>query len=114
MDKNIEEPEQPEQIEWKNFFSYLQSPQGHELASRIVALIEEIKKATLDRSAEHSKLNVQLEHRDKRNLLILQSAVFGIAIIAASLLTYCDKFNSTIAILFGTLVGYFFGRKTTL
>jgi len=109
--QNNAETIEPE--EWSPFFDYLQSAQGHELASRIVTLIEEVKKATLDRSAEQGKINMELTHRERRNSLILQGVVFGIAIIAASFLTYFDKFNSTIAVLFGTLVGYFFGRKTT-
>lgn len=109
--KKVEKP--LESDDWSPFIEYLKSPQGHELASRIVTIIEEVKKATLDRSAEQSKLNVEFTHRHRRNLLILQSTVLGVAILAASLLTYYDKFDSTVAILFGTLVGYFFGRKTT-
>jgi len=40
--------------DWESFFEYLRSDKGHELATRIVSLFEEIKKATLDRSAEQS------------------------------------------------------------
>lgn len=98
--------------EFSSFFNYLQSQQGHEIASRIVTLFEEVKKATLDKSVEQSKLNIGLTHRVRKYLIILRGSVFAIVIIAASVLTYLGKFDSTLAVLFGTLVGYFFGKKT--
>jgi len=109
-----DEEEKIKSEEFPPLLEYLKSPQGHELASRIVTLIEEIKKVTLDKSAEQSKLNMELTHRDRRNLIISQGVVFVITIIAASILTYFDKFNSTIGFLFGTLVGYFFGRRNEI
>jgi len=93
--------------DWSPFIDYLRSPEGHQIASRVVGLIEEIKKATLDKGA----IQFQLDHKQKINLYFLQGAVFAIAIISASTLTYYDKFNSPMALLFGTMVGYFFGRR---
>jgi hypothetical protein len=115
MTKNnhVERQSDKEEIEPEPFplLEYLKSPQGHELASRIVTLIEEIKKVTLDKGAEQTKLSIELTNRYRRNLIILQGAVFVIAILSASILSYYDKFNTALGILFGTLVGYFFGRE---
>ena len=101
-------------------YNYLQSERGHEIASTIVKLVEGIKKSTLDRSAEQSKIDAELSklkeehlHSDRQRLLLLQIIVFVIAIIATGFLTYVGKFEPAIAVLFGTLVGYFFGRKTS-
>jgi hypothetical protein len=97
--------------EWTPFWEYLKSPQGHEVASRVLALFEEIKKATLDKSAEQGRLQAELSHRQGRNLLVLQEVVFGTVVLAVSGLTYVGKFEPALGVLLGTLVGYFFGRR---
>lgn len=51
---------------------YLQSDKGHELASRVVGLVEEVKKATLDKNVEQSKSNLEMEHKHRTQLLWLQ------------------------------------------
>lgn len=111
MSKTQEEKNKKEIAEPSPFFEYLRSEQGHELVSRIVAIIEDVKKATLDRGAEQAKLDLEFARQHRRNLLIQQSVIFGMSIIVASLLTYYDKFNSTVGVFFGTLVGYFLARK---
>ncbi len=100
--------------------NYLQSENGHEIAKQVVELIKGIKHSTLDRNvdldkvnAEQAKLQMELLHKHYGRLLTLQTIVFTLAIVAASILTYVGKFESPVAILFGTLVGYFFGRKTS-
>jgi hypothetical protein len=100
--------------------NYLQSENGHEIAKQVVELIKGIKHSTLDRNveldkvnAEQTRLRVELMHKHYGRLLTLQTIVFALAIVAASILTYVGKFESPVAILFGTLVGYFFGRKTS-
>jgi hypothetical protein len=104
--KERKKPEEPSPL-----FEYLKSEKGHELVSRIVAIIEDVKKVTLDRGAERAKLDLEFARQHRRNLLIQQSVIFGMSIVAASLLTYYDKFNSTIGVFFGTLVGYFLARR---
>jgi hypothetical protein len=100
--------------------NYLQSKNGHEIATQVIGLVKEIKHSTLDRKvevdkviAEQTRLQVELMHKHYGRLLTLQTIVFALAIVAASFLTYVGKFESPVAILFGTLVGYFFGRKTS-
>lgn len=101
-------------------FNYLQSTNGHEIAKQVVDLIKGVKHSTLDRNveldkvnAEQSRLQTELMHKHYRRLLTLQTIVFTLAIVAASFLTFVGKFESPVAILFGTLVGYFFGRRTS-
>jgi len=121
-----EEPEEPDEDEIINpsasllIHNYLQSENGHEIAKQVVELIKGIKQSTLDKNveldkvnAEQARLQMELMHRHYRRLLTLQTVVFTLAIVAASFLTYVGKFESPVAILFGTLVGYFFGRKTS-
>lgn len=101
-------------------YGYLQSDKGHEIATQVINLIQDVKKSTLDRNAEQSKLeaeqaklNAELIHKFRRNLLTSQSIVFTVVISATVILTYIGKFDPSIAVLFGTLVGYFFGRRAS-
>ena len=80
---------------------YLKTEKGHELASRVVQIIEGIQQATLATNSKH----VVFELWFKVITVVL-------VVIAASLLTWADKFNPTMGILFGTLVGYVFGKKS--
>ncbi len=82
------------------FLAYLESDKGHELASRILKIIEDIKKATLETTTSHAKF-------EKR----LQVTIILTVVLASSILTYVGKFDSTVGVLFGTLVGYLFGKK---
>lgn len=95
----------------KDFKKAMKSSQGHEIATRVIAIIEEIKKNTIDIHTEQSKLDKELEHRLKARHQWLQGIVFVVAILAVSILTYLGKFDSTLGLLFGTLVGFFFGKK---
>lgn len=93
------------------FWDYLHSPNGHEVFTRIIALIEDIKKSTLDKNTELSKITIANNHRQIWILFVVQGCVFISVVIAASLLAYFDKLTPALSILFGTLVGYFFGKK---
>ena len=100
--------------------NYLQSANGHEIAKQVVELIKGIKQSTLDRNVEQDKVNaeqtrlrIELSHKHYGRLLTSQIVVFTLAIVSATFLTYIGKFESPVAILLGTLVGYFFGKKTS-
>jgi len=100
--------------------NYLQSEKGHEIAKQVLDLIKDIKRSTLDRNVEQDKANAEQArlreerlHRFYGWVLVSQNIVFALTIVTASILTYMGKFDSTLAVLFGTLVGYFFGRKTS-
>ncbi|ALE39110.1 hypothetical protein KQY10_01570 [Leptospira interrogans] len=103
--KNLEE------IEYNSLIDYLTSQPGHEVATRIISLFEEIKKSTLDKNVEMAKINVGNHHKQRTYLIIQQTIVFVTIVISSICLAINDKFTPTIGILFGTLIGYFFGKK---
>ncbi len=103
--ENIQEPEVLGPEEEKNtqpdpFFEYLKSDKGHEILSRTIKIFEDIKIATLEKSTSHAKFEKWI-----------QGLIVIIVIVATSILTYLGKFDSSIGVLFGTLVGYLFGKK---
>lgn len=93
------------------FFDYLKSDQGKELAGRIVTLFEEIKKATLDKNARIAEKNVDNIHSFNTRFQIIQAIVYIVVILASGTLAYLDKFSPAVGLLFGTIIGYFFGRR---
>jgi hypothetical protein len=93
--------QEDEEVDTSPFFTYLQSPQGHEITKSVVEIIQDIKKAALSQSAGQAKLEKYL-----------QLGIVVTVIIAASVLAGMGKLESTISVLFGTLVGYVFGRKS--
>jgi len=105
-----ESQEEFEEAPYPPFLDYLQSKEGHELASRILSIIEDIKKATIESSAELHKRDSEYNHKIQRLWLCLQSAVFGTTIVVAALLAWHGKLDATVAALMGTLFGYFLGR----
>jgi hypothetical protein len=104
--------EEPQESEYPPLLEYLQSKEGHELASRIVSIIEDVKKATIERSAEQQKLNAEFQHTTVRIWLLVQAGVFIVTIGVAAFLVWHDKLNPTIAAFMGTLVGYFLARPS--
>ena len=82
------------------FIEYLQSENGHQIASRIVGLIEDVKKAALDKNFSHAKFNRWME---AAVIIVVVGAVVGLSVI--------DKLNPTVGVLLGSVVGYFFGRN---
>jgi hypothetical protein len=89
-----------ESNDWEPFFDYLKSANGHEVTTRILKIVEDIKKAALDKSASHAIFEKWL-----------QAIIIVIVIVATSTLSYLGKFETSVGVLFGTLVGYIFGRK---
>jgi hypothetical protein len=107
-----EPDEEAEGVEYPPLLDYLQSKEGHELASRILAIFEDIKKATIDRAAEQHKLTVQSQHKVTVEGQRLVFLVFIITIGAAALLAWHGKLDATLAAFMGTVLGYLFGRST--
>ena len=95
-DESLEE--QPSDLQ--PVLNYLQSPQGHEIASRLLKVIEDVKKSTLEKTTSHAIFEKWL-----------QAGIIFIVVFAASLLSYLGKFDTSLGVLFGTLVGYIFGKK---
>lgn len=84
----------------QTILGYLQSPQGHELTSRLLAVVEDIKKSTLEKNSSHAAFEKWL-----------QAGIIFLVVSASSILAYIGKFDASLGVLFGTLVGYIFGKK---
>ena len=105
MSKNEVTPVDDEQLEdepsdLQPILNYLQSPQGHEIASRLLKVIEDVKKSTLEKTTSHAIFEKWL-----------QAGIIFIVVVSASFLSYLGKFDTSLGVLFGTLVGYIFGKK---
>lgn len=89
-----------EKVDLQPFLNYLQSPQGHEIASRVLSVVEDVKKATLEKTTSHAVFEKWL-----------QAAIIAMVVFSSALLSYLGKFDTSVGVLFGTLVGYIFGKK---
>jgi len=99
-----------EEAPYPPLLEYLQSKEGHELASRIVAILEDVKKATIESATETHKRDSEFQHRIQKLWLCIQSGVFALTILIAAVLAWHGKLDSTVSVLMGTLFGYFLGR----
>lgn len=89
-----------EKSDFAPLLDYLRSPQGHEMASRVVGVIEDVKKATVDKSFSHAKFNRWIE-----------AGVIAVVVLSVGGLSLFDKLNPTVGVLLGSVVGYFFGKN---
>jgi len=89
-----------EETDFQPLFNYLQSQQGHEIATRLLSVVEDVKKSTLEKTTSHAAFEKWL-----------QAGIIFIVVVAASFLSYLGKFDTSLGVLFGTLVGYIFGKK---
>lgn len=64
-------------------------------------IVQDVKKAALNHTSGQAKLEK-----------LLQIGIVFTIIVAASTLAALDKLSTPVGILFGTLVGYVFGRKS--
>jgi hypothetical protein len=103
-------PQASEEVEYPPLFDYLQTKEGHELASRIVALIEALQKATTEAGADQKKREIEFQHSTMRIWMYLQAAAITAIIITAAALAWHGKLDATVATLMATLFGYFLGR----
>src|SRR3989442_14578960 len=94
-DDDVSEPTGAELL-----IEYLQSERGHQIADRLVSLFE--KKVSL--TAEKT-------YKFHTQVLLTQVVVFIVTLGVLTFLSYRAKVDPTLALLIGTLVGYFFGRR---
>lgn len=92
--------EEDQEVDFSPFIDYLKSPQGHDIASRVVGIIEDVKKATIDKNYSHAMFNRWLE---AAVIVVVVGAVVGLSVV--------DKLNPTVGVLLGSVVGYFFGKN---
>jgi hypothetical protein len=65
-----------------------------------LSVVEDVKKSTLEKTTSHAVFEKWL-----------QAGIIFVVVVAASLLSYLGKFDTSLGVLFGTLVGYIFGKK---
>jgi hypothetical protein len=79
---------------------YLQSKQGHKIADRLVTLFESKQKQAIEQG-----------YKFQTRVLFAQLTVFIVTLGVLTFLSYRAKVDPTLALLIGTLVGYFFGKR---
>ena len=92
--------DEDDSIDFTSFWEYVQSEKGHEVVQRIVGMIDDVKKATLAHHGSYAKLDKVLQY----------VLVIGV-VVASAWLSVVDKFSTPVGVMFGTLVGYAFGRR---
>lgn len=97
LDNNVQSTEE---LDLSPFLNYLQTKQGHEISSRVLKIFEDIKKSALDHRSKHSITEKWI-----------QAGIILAVIVSSSLLAHFGKFDSSMGVLYGTLVGYLFGKK---
>ena len=105
-----DQPNGGDEENYPPFLDYLQTKQGHELASRVVSLIEALQKATTEAGAEQKKREIEFQHNTTRLWMKLQAGAIVAIIISAVALAWHGKLDATVATLMATLFGYFLGR----
>jgi hypothetical protein len=93
-----------------SLFDYLSSERGNEVAKAVLKLLAEVKNVALDAGLQEKRATLEFQRQVRRELWIVQLIVFTSSLGLVGVLTYVDKFNSAVAVLLGTLVGYFFGK----
>jgi hypothetical protein len=106
-DEELQEEELPDS---SNLFDYLVTKNGNEVAKEVLKLLSEVKNVTLDASLQEKKAAIEFQRHIRREQSIVQLIVFTLSLVLVSVLTIYGKFDSGIAVLLGTLVGYFFGK----
>ena len=79
---------------------YLQTEQGHSIADRLVTLYEKKQQQTIEKG-----------YKFQTRVLFAQITVFVVTLGVLTFLSYRGKVDPTLALLIGTLVGYFFGKR---
>jgi hypothetical protein len=109
-DEKFEDEEQ-EPEDSSNIFDYLKSENGNAIAKQVLTLLGEIKNVTLDSSVQEKKHLLEYQRHIARVQWFVQLAVFTVSITLVGVLTYYNRFDPAVAVLLGTLVGYFFGKS---
>ena len=94
-------------------WDYLQTDKGHQIADKVVTILADIKNtATETISSERaSRLSAEISLRKFQHWV--QLSVFILAGGLAAVLSFFGKLEPSVAMLLGTMVGYFFGRSKT-
>lgn len=100
MTQDIAPASKADEINLSPFFSYLGTERGHEIAKKFFDIFEGVKRFGMRQSSTHTVVEV-----------IAKYLVFAGVVGGAVYLSSIGKFDSSVGVLFGTLIGYLFGKK---
>lgn len=108
----VEAKEEPqEDFVETNFWDYLQTEKGHNIADKIVTIFADLKNTATSTISKERDERLKAEIGYKKFQQIVQISVFAIAAIVVSSLSFLGKLDPGVSMLMGTMVGYFFGRN---
>jgi hypothetical protein len=91
--------------------AYFASSQGHEVITRLLSMLENLKKASIDTTLDQEKRKLEFHHATWRFWMWAQIGLVLSAIGTAGLLAWHGKLDAGVGTLIGTLVGYVFGKS---
>lgn len=106
-------PPEADLDEWDglNFFEYLNTDKGHEIAKGVLDLWKTLQNATIVSSSDEKKEALKRQHDSWKLGIELQTLLSAIVIISAVLLAWHGRMESTVAGFLGVALGYVLGRR---
>lgn len=113
VEQRMAEPQSNESSEAPlTFLEYLDSPNGHQIATQVLGLIKDLQKATIDTSAEQNRRQVEFQQDSWKRGMYVQVAIILAALLSCTFLMWIGKMSDAVgAGLIGTIVGFIFGRR---
>lgn len=96
-----EQPEQTASEDWAPVLDYLKSPQGHEVAQRVLGIVETLQKNTLVRGNSVAKWD-----------RVIQAAIVAAVLLSGTVLAALGKFTSEIGVVLVAVLGYTLRRNS--
>jgi hypothetical protein len=93
---------------------YLDSEKGHDMASKSLQAFFDFKKTKLENHKAYVGKLLEVRSYNNKFTLVFHSVILFLAVITAAILTYCGKFDSTIGVFFGTILGYVFSKQQSV
>lgn len=90
---------------------YLKSDHGHQLANRVVELLEGLKKATLDEQAKAKQQQSELAKMGLKHTMLIQT--IGLFVVVGSIvgLSATGQLRGEAATILGAMAGYLFAQQ---
>lgn len=109
MDETAEQSESV--IEVPALFEYLKSENGHQLANRIIELLESFKKATLDEQVKAKAQQNELAKLALKHTIVIQTIGLFAVVGALVGLSAAGQLRGEAATILGAMAGYLFAQQ---